>query len=138
MRNMAALIGAGTMDRYPKLRIGTLEAGHGWLPFWMKRLDEHAKTIKAALPALRELPGAYVTCGRYFQSIEAPEGAALTNAVIDLVGEDVLMYASDYPHSESHFPHTVEMVMGWDMPVARKRKLFWDNAIRYYARCGLS
>src|SRR3989440_10578370 len=26
MRNMAALIGSGVMDRYPKLRIGTLEA----------------------------------------------------------------------------------------------------------------
>ena len=50
MRNMAALIGSGVMDRYPTLRIGTLEAGHGWLPFWMTRLDEHAETIKAALP----------------------------------------------------------------------------------------
>ena len=62
----------------------------------------------------------------------------LTNAVIDLIGEDVLMYASDYPHGESHFPHTVEMVMAWDMPESRKRKLFWDNAVRLYARCGLS
>src|SRR6516162_1795629 len=35
MRNMAALIGSGVMDRYPTLRVGTLEAGHGWLPFWM-------------------------------------------------------------------------------------------------------
>jgi predicted TIM-barrel fold metal-dependent hydrolase len=79
-----------------------------------------------------------VTCGRYFQSIEAPDGEKLTNAGIDLIGEDVLMYASDYPHGESHFPHTVEMVMNWNMPVVRKRKLFWGNAVRLYARCGLS
>jgi predicted TIM-barrel fold metal-dependent hydrolase len=138
MRNMAALIGAGVMDRYPRLRLGTLEAGHGWLPFWMARLDEHARTIKAALPELKDMPSRYVTGGRYFQSIEAPEGADLTNAVIDLIGEDVLMYASDYPHSESHFPHTVEMVMGWEMPAVRRRKLFWNNAVRYYARCGLA
>jgi predicted TIM-barrel fold metal-dependent hydrolase len=138
MRNMAALIGAGLMDRYPRLRIGTLEAGHGWLPFWMARLDEHAKTIKAALPELKELPSSYVRNGRYFQSIEPPEGADLTNSVIDLVGEDVLMYASDYPHGESHFPHSVEMVMGWKMSETRRRKLFWDNAVRYYARSGLS
>jgi uncharacterized protein len=39
MRNMASLIGGGVMDRYPTLRIGTLEAGHGSLPFWMARLD---------------------------------------------------------------------------------------------------
>ena len=36
-----------------KLRIGTLEAGHSWLPFWMARLDEHAHSIAAALPPLK-------------------------------------------------------------------------------------
>jgi hypothetical protein len=90
MRNMAALIGSGVMDRYPTLRVGTLEAGHGWLPFWMARLDEHAETIKAALPELAHKPSEYVTGGRYFQSIEIPEGARLTNTVINLVGDHVL------------------------------------------------
>jgi predicted TIM-barrel fold metal-dependent hydrolase len=138
MRNMAALIGSGVMDRYPRLRIATLEAGHGWLPFWIKRLDEHAETIKAALPALKHHPTDYVTGGRYFQSIEIPEGAALTNAVADLLGDEVLMYASDYPHGESHFPKSSGIVLGWDMPETRRRKLLWDNACRLYARAGLS
>jgi len=62
---------------------------------------------------------------------------AVARAMIDLVGEEVLMYASDYPHGESHFPKSVEKVLAWDMPQARKRKLFWDNAVRLYARCGL-
>ena len=137
MRNMASLIGSGVMDRYPELRIGTLEAGHGWLPFWMARLDEHAITTSAALPKLKCTPTEYVTSGRYFQSIEIPEGVKLTSAVMDLVGDDVLMYASDYPHGESHFPKSVGMVLGWDMPRARKRKLFWDNAVRLYTRSGL-
>ena len=110
MRNMAALIGSGVMDRYPDLRVGTLEAGHGWLPFWMARLDEHAETIKAALPELSTRPSDYVMSGRYFQSIEIPEGARLTNAVADLVGDGVLMYASDYPHGESHFPESAGLV----------------------------
>jgi len=138
MRNMASLIGSGVMDRHPNLRIGTLEAGHGWLPFWMARLDEHAITTKAALPELRHTPSEYVTSGRYFQSIEIPEGVKLTSAVMDLVGDGVLMYASDYPHGESHFPKSVEMVLNWDMPEARKRKLFWDNAVKLYARSGLT
>jgi len=55
MRNMASLIGSGVMDRYPTVRIGTLE-GHGWLPFWIARLDEHAETIKAALPTAGAAP----------------------------------------------------------------------------------
>ena len=138
MRNMAALIGSGLMDRYPKLRIGTLEAGHGWLPFWMKRLDEHAQTIRAALPELKHAPSEYVTGGRYFQSIEIPEGGPMTNAVADLVGEHVLMYASDYPHGESHFPESVKLALAWDMGEERRRKLLWDNAVRLYARAGLA
>lgn len=137
MRNMASLIGSGLMDRYPKLRIGTLEAGHGWLPFWMARIDEHARTIRSEIPDLKMMPSEYVLSGRYFQSIEIPEGLKLTNSVIDLVGEDVLMYASDYPHGESHFPESVDLVLDWDMPRARKNKLFWDNAVKLYARCGL-
>jgi hypothetical protein len=137
MRNMAALIGSGVMDRYPGLRAGTLEAGHGWLPFWMARLDEHAQTIKAALPELAQTPSEYVTGGRYFHSIEIPEGAKLTNAVVDLVGEHVLMYASDYPHGESHFPESVSLVLDWAMDTERKRKLLWDNATRFYARASV-
>ena len=137
MRNMASLIGSGLMDRYPKLRIGTLEAGHGWLPFWMARIDEHARTIRSEIPDLKMMPSEYVLSGRYFQSIEIPEGLKLTNAVIELIGEDVLMYASDYPHGESHFPESVDLVMDWDMPRARKQKLFWDNAVKLYARAGL-
>jgi predicted TIM-barrel fold metal-dependent hydrolase len=86
------------------------------------------------LPELGHKPSEYVTGGRYFQSIEIPEGAKLTNAVIDLIGDHVLMYASDYPHGESHFPESVSIVLDWVMDAERKRKLLWDNAIRFYAR----
>jgi predicted TIM-barrel fold metal-dependent hydrolase len=44
------------------------------------------------------------------------------------------MYASDYPHGESHFPASVSLVLDWTMDAERKRKLLWDNAIRFYAR----
>ena len=137
MRNMAALIGNGVMERYPKLRIGTLEAGHGWLPFWLARIDEHAETVKSAIPPLKHKPSEYATSGRYFQSTEIHEGDRITNAVSDLLGDDLLMYGSDYPHSESRFPKSVETVMAWNMPQERKRKLLWDNAVKFYARCGL-
>src|SRR3989440_369290 len=101
-------------------------------------LDHPAETIKAALPELRHRPTDYVTSGRYLQSIEIPEGAPLTNAVADLLGDDVLMYASDYPHGESHFPKSTGIVLGWEMPETRRRKLLWDNACRLYTRSGLN
>ena len=134
MRNMASLIGAGVLDRYPSLRLGVLEAGHGWLPFWAKRLDEHAQSVARALPPLQQRPSDYITSGRFFQTIEMSEGVELTKAVIQLLGEDILMYASDYPHGESWFPKSVDTVMAWDLPERQRRKLFWDNALRFYRR----
>src|SRR5258708_39689362 len=98
----------------------------------MARLDEHAQTIKAALLELGHKPSEYVSGGRYFQSIEIPEGAKLTNAVIDLLGDHVLMYASDYPHCESPFPESVSLVLDWEMDAERKRKPLWDNSIPVY------
>jgi len=137
MRNMASIIGSGVMDRYPDLRVGVLEAGHGWLPFWVKRLDEHQISIPSALPKLARTPSEYVSSGRYFQSIEMSEGQEVTKSVIDILGEDILMYASDYPHGESWFPISVDTVMAWDgIPESAKKKLFWDNALRYYRRYG--
>jgi uncharacterized protein len=134
MRNMASVIGSGAMDRYPNLRVGCLEAGHSWLPFWVKRLDEHAESIASALPELHSKPSEYVQSGRYFQSIEMSEGAPLTKMVADQLGDGILMYASDYPHGESWFPKSVETVMGWDLSDDFKRKLFWDNPINFYRR----
>jgi hypothetical protein len=29
----------------------------------------------------------------------------------------------------------VTTVLGWEMAASRKRKLFWDNALRFYTRC---
>ena len=133
-RNMAAIIGAGIMDRYPNIRVGTLEAGHGWLPVWVSRLEEHTKLCPEALPPLKETIRSYVTGGRYFQSIEVSEGAEITQSVIDLLGPDILMFGSDYPHGESWFPVSAETVLGWNLKPEHLRKLLWDNAVKYYRR----
>ena len=133
-RNMASIIGAGIMDRYPNIRVGTLEAGHGWLPAWVNRLEEHTKLCPEALPPLKETIREYVTGGRYFQSIEVSEGAAITQSVIDLLGPDILMFGSDYPHGESWFPVSVETVLDWKLKEEDMRKMLWDNAVRYYRR----
>ena len=138
MRNMASIIGGGIMERFPTIRLGTLEAGHGWLPFWIARLDEHYDTIRSALPANVKKPSEYVRSGRYFQSIEVPEGGGITKSVMDLLGDDLLMYASDYPHSESHFPETVPTILKWNLPREKMHKLLWANAVKFYPRCGLS
>jgi predicted TIM-barrel fold metal-dependent hydrolase len=134
MRFVAAFIGAGIMDRYPQLRVGILECGFGWLPFWARRMDEQASYVGGTAP-LKHAPSDYLTSGRFFSSIEMHEGEDMFNSVTGFLGDGVLMYASDYPHPECRFPHSVDHVLGWSSltPQARQ-KLLWDNATRFYKR----
>jgi len=134
-RNMAALIGAGVLDRYPALRLTSLECGHGWLAFWASRLDELAEMARHALPPLARKPSEYIRGPQYFQSIQLHEGELSLRQAIEAIGEDTLMFATDYPHSESWFPKSVEVVLGWtSIGETAKRKLLWDNAAHCYRR----
>jgi predicted TIM-barrel fold metal-dependent hydrolase len=55
------------------------------------------------------------------------------NFVMDYVGEDRLVFASDYNHGDSKFPHTVKSVTGRkDLSDIQMRKLMCDNAARLY------
>ena len=55
------------------------------------------------------------------------------NTVTQYLGDDVLLYASDYPHSECQFPNSIDNILAWSSLDADKRKkLFWDNANRFF------
>jgi len=53
--------------------------------------------------------------------------------VTEFLGDDLLMYASDYPHSECQFPNSIENILAWrTLKPETQKKLFWDNAARFY------
>ena len=88
-----------------------------------------------SIPRLKYKCSEYVTSGRFFCSALMQEGEALVKATIDLLGEEVLMYASDYPHPECRFPHSPDEVLGWSsLGEETMRKLMWGNASRFYER----
>ena len=55
------------------------------------------------------------------------------NTVIQYLGDEVLMYASDYPHSECQFPNAIDNILAWSSlkPDTRK-KLLGGNAARFF------
>lgn len=132
MRFVGAFIGGGVMDRYPTIRCGILESCCTWLPFWAARLDDQAVYVGETAP-LKHKVSDYMKNGRFFASLEMPEGDRLVKTTIEYMGENVLMWASDYPHSESHFPNTADIFLGWKaLSATEKRKMMWDNPVRFY------
>jgi len=133
MRAVGAFMGAGLMDRFPNLRFAILESGFGWLPFWARRMDDQAEYVGYVAEGLKRKPGQYISDGRFFCSIVIHEGQDMVNLVNAALGDHVLMFGSDYPHSESRFPGSVDEVLGWEsIPPPAMQKLMWDNAVRAF------
>src|SRR5437660_2007039 len=49
----------GVLARHPGLRVGFMEAGAGWLPFWLERLDEHCEHVPGQAPLIDRAPSTY-------------------------------------------------------------------------------
>lgn len=58
----------------------------------------------------------------------------MTKAVLDLLGDHVLMYQSDYPHPETVFPDHADTVIAWGQVLGAPAmpKLMWENAARFF------
>ena len=133
MRMVAGFIGSGLMDRYKNLRLAVLESGFGWLPFWAKRMEDQV-VYMGYVPELEHKITDYFTGGRFFCSIVLHEGEDMVRMVTEMMGDHVLMFGSDYPHAESRFPKTADIVMDWkSLNGDQKRKLMWENAARCFA-----
>lgn len=133
MRAVGSFLGAGIMDRYPSIRFGILESGFGWLPFWGARMDDQAIYMGYVNEKLEHKLSEYLSCGRFYAAVVLHEGEKMVKMVNDYLGDHILMFSSDYPHAESRFPHSVDVFTGWTtLDENIKRKLLWDNAVRFY------
>jgi predicted TIM-barrel fold metal-dependent hydrolase len=132
MRQLTSIVFEGIPERFPDLRIAFLEAGAGWAPYWMERMDdEYAKRGEVEAPALRKKPSDYVRSGKIYFSCEADEW--LLPQALKLVGEDQIVYASDFPHWDHSFPGSIDEIRNrGDLTDAQKRKVLADNCRRLY------
>lgn len=128
---MASIITGGVFERHPALRVGFLEAGCGWAPYWLERLHEHWERRGAEVPELGRDPMEYVAKGNCFVSAE-PEERGLPLAV-ETFGAGHVFFSSDYPHSDSAFPDAVRIVKEReDIDAETRRGLLHDAATSYY------
>jgi predicted TIM-barrel fold metal-dependent hydrolase len=126
-----AVMYSGLLEKYQNLRVAFLEAGAGWVPFWMEHMDGEWARRKFDAPLLKDYPSMYMKSGRVFVSCE-PEEKTLPY-VAEWIGAEHLLFPSDYPHWDGAFPNSVEELSERD-DVARelKHKIFFENPQRFY------
>jgi uncharacterized protein len=128
---LTVVLGEGLLDRFPKLRFVFLESGAGWLPYWFYRLDEHYEVLGNQVPELKTMPSKLLKRGQLFFSCEADETEI--PHVIQTIGDDWIVFASDYSHFDSRFPGASEPIIdNKQISDASKGKILNDNARRLY------
>jgi predicted TIM-barrel fold metal-dependent hydrolase len=132
MEPVANLCASGVLDRFPKLRFATIEAGIGWVPWALAAMDEaYRKHHMWVRPKLRQLPSEYFRQHGFASFQEDTPGLALAREH-RLV--DCFLWANDYPHHEGTWPHSAEAIereMG-EFTDAERAKILGENAVRLW------
>jgi predicted TIM-barrel fold metal-dependent hydrolase len=124
---------AGIFDRFPKLRMVSVESGIGWIPFFLQSLDyQQTQSTPGTLGTKFSLtPTEYFK--RQMHACFWFEDAGVAEAVAAL-GDTNVMFETDYPHPTCLYPAPLESVAN-KMSVLRpetRRRVMGENAARLY------
>jgi len=119
------MVADGLFDRFPRLKVLCVEAGCGWAPYIMDRMDEKYEHLGWTHPT-RMKPSDYFR--RNIWVVAEPEERTIAT-VMDLMGEDRVLWGSDYPHIDSTL-EAPRLIRESAAPLseARRRKLMGENA----------
>ena len=108
-----------------------LEAGGGWLAHWFDRFDHFAHVYGWMAPELRAKPSEYFKRQCYVSF--DPDETTLP-LLAPVIGEDRIVWASDYPHLDATYPGVVRELEEQlaRLPPAAREKVRGGNAARLY------
>ncbi|MFZ0217280.1 MAG: amidohydrolase family protein [Candidatus Dormiibacterota bacterium] len=127
-----SLVAEGVFDRFPELRVACVEGGFSWLPALFWRFDKVWKGLRRDVPWVRRPPSEYVRERMRFtiQPLDVPPGpSGLTDVIEDLGSDDLLLFASDYPHW--HFD-ALEDAIPAALPDRIRQAVLVENARAFY------
>ena len=131
-RSLCSLIFGGVLERFPRLRIVSAENDSGWFPHMLYRIDHFYEKFGTMSDETRlsMKPSDYVRRNVWVTFQDDMVGPMTWK----LFGEDNYMWASDFPHSDSTWPHSLQVIERSfeGVPESVKRKIVCDNAVGLY------
>ena len=126
-----SLLEGGVFERHPTLRFAFLECGCGWVPYWLYRLDhvEYSYLDAAARQHVKMKPSEYFRRQCYVSTETEP----YLGRLVDFIGEDRILFGSDYPHPD-HEPDITEELVEMEDLVSKRvlKKILYDNPRAFY------
>jgi predicted TIM-barrel fold metal-dependent hydrolase len=131
MMAFLSLLEGGVLQRHPKLRVAFLEAGCGWMPYWLWRLDQRYKNTGFELgDKLTMKPSDYFR-RQCWVSLEADE--PYIGDMVKWIGDDRILFASDYPHPD-HEPDLTEELVELESRLSKRtlKRILEENPRAFY------
>ena len=129
---MGMLVFGGVFMRNPRLRIVCVEADAGWVPHFMYRMDHAYKRHRHWMKGdeLEKMPSDYFREHIYLTFQD--DYSAFQ--VKDLLNVERLMWANDYPHSDSTWPNSQEVIRTHmaSLSATEKDRVLHDNVAELY------
>jgi aminocarboxymuconate-semialdehyde decarboxylase len=122
----ARLIFSGTLDDLPSLRLVLMHGG-GYLPYQIGRLD-HGHRVRPEAAGCKLMPSAYLSRFCYDTITHAP---APLRFLVDLVGQDNVLYGTDFPFDMAAGP-LADQLAGADLPGGAIEPIAGLNAVREF------
>ena len=128
-RILMEIIYAGVLEDYTDIRVVIAESGTGWIPYILERMDlEWEDQYKDLTLTMKPSEYWYRQCKATYQSDK------IGIRLIDLLGEDNVMWGSDFPHPDGIWPDSqsfIENELG-GLPAKTRAKIVCGNAARLY------
>lgn len=122
---------SGVFERYPNLRFATIEAGAGWVPYALWAMDQgYDKHAFWVYPKLKERPSEYFRRHGHASFQDDPIGIESRR----WMGVDSILWGNDYPHLEGTWPHSEEVLSGYDPTLTKEEraKIIGLNSARLF------
>lgn len=131
---LTSLIAHGVPEKFPDLDFVFLEAGIGWVPYMMFRLNKEAAMRRSEVPLLEKQPEEYIRERMYFasQPLGEPMDGRHMQSLLDIVGADSLLFASDYPHWDFDHPSELDAHLRARFSSEERSRVLNGNAKRVF------
>ena len=129
---LAELILGGVLEAHPRMRVLLQEANVAWIPWLLWRMDEKWSTYGPDQDYELSLTPTEYFARQCYAVADADESVA--SLAIAHLGDDNILWSSDFPHHDTSFPGSVDTFL--DLPGISddsKRKILWDNAARLFS-----
>lgn len=129
MMTLSSIVVHGTPVKFPDLNFTFLEAGLGWVPMMMFRLNKEYSIRRSEAPLLEKSPEEYIR-DFYFASQPIGESNDLTHMkqIIEIVGTDSIVFSSDYPHWDFDHPDALDTYLRETFTEEERDKVLYQNA----------